>query len=212
MECFMRAVTKGCLTLILGFTLIVAMTPAVGSPQTVASEGPSQVTAPARTQVTSAVELPSVQEANCKKLALGGRGPLYEQCLSVRSILAVMSVEPRATAWADAIETSLQKWIESLEPDGFTFRNVECRLSWCVIEAGSTIGAGDRRGHDIVLDSAEARKLKIFQVENMFARDSDDANLWDVVVFFKRYCTSKRELFDGNGHLVPDYYTLGQKC
>jgi hypothetical protein len=108
------------------------------------------------------------------------------------------------------MENSLQKWVESLESDGFTFRNVECRLSWCVVEAGSTIGAGDRKGHNIVLELAEANKLKLFQVENLFSRD--DANTWDVLVFFKRYCTSTGEIFDSDGHLVPNFNTLGQKC
>jgi hypothetical protein len=208
----MRAVPKRCLTPILGFAFGVAMTVPVRFPQAIASEGPSQVIAPARTEATTTVELPPVQEANCKRLAAGGGGPLLEQCRRVRTILATMSLEPRSTAWADAMETSLQKWIESLEPDGFTFRNVECRLSWCVIEAGSTIGAGDRRGHDIVLELAEADKLKIFQVENLFARDPDDASAWDVLVFFKRYCKSPKEVFDGDGHLVPNFDTLGQKC
>jgi len=110
------------------------------------------------------------------------------------------------------MESFLQKWIESLQPDGFTFRNVECRLSWCVVEAGSTIGAGDRPGHDIILESAAADKKKIFQAENMFARDPDAGNVWDVLVFFKRYCNSPAEVFDGSGTLVPNFNTLGQKC
>jgi hypothetical protein len=209
-EWFMRAITR--VKLILGFAFGFAMTVAGLFPQAVASEGPSQVITPARTEVTSPVELPQVQQAKCKQLTVGGGGPLREQCLRVREILPVMSAEPRATVWADAMESFLRKWIESLGPDGFTFRNVECRLSWCVVESGSTVGAGDRRGHDIVLESAEAGKSKIFQVENLFARDPDDANAWDVIVFFKRYCRSPNEIFDGSSHLVSDFYTLGQKC
>jgi len=208
----MRAITKSFPTLIFGFTFGIAMPCALRFPQAVASERPSQVITAVRAEVTGPVGLPPAQEANCKKLAVGGRGPLHEQCLRVRTILAVMSAEPRTTDWAPAMETYLQKWIESLEPDGFTFRNVECRLSWCAVEAGSTVGAGDRRGHSIVLGLAEADKQKIFQVENLFARDPDAANGWDVVVFFKRYCSSTSELFDSEGHVVPDFYTLGQHC
>jgi len=203
----MRVATRSCLTLILGvgFGFVMPLLVAI------ASESPSQVS-PTRTESTSPVRLPPAQEAKCRQLAVGSRGPLHEQCLRVGKILAIMSVEPRETAWADAMESSLHKWIESLEPDGFTFRNAECRLSWCVVEVGSTVGAGDTRGHDIILESAEARKYKIFQAENMFARDPDGANVWDVLVFFKRYCTSTSEILDNDARLVPNFYTVGQTC
>jgi hypothetical protein len=152
-----------------------------------------------------------VQEANCKRA--GDRGIDHEQCLRAENILAVISAEPRAKAWADGMESFLRKWMENLGPDGFTFRNVQCRLSWCVVDAESTVGAGyGGRGHGIVLDTVEAGNNKIFQIENMFVRDPRDPTVWNVLVFFKRYCRSSSEVFDANDHLVPDLYTLGQKC
>jgi hypothetical protein len=175
-----------------------------------AAAGTAAVT-PVPAEVTGPIELPPVQEAHCKKVA-ASNGPEHQDCLRARHILALMSAEPKDKAWADGMESFLQEWIESLEPDGFSFRNVECRLSWCVVEAGSRIGAGDRRGHDIVLDSREAQKKKIFQFQNLFARDPDDPSAWDALVIFKRYCGSGSELFDDNNNLVPNFYTLGQTC
>jgi len=123
-----------------------------------------------------------------------------------------MSAEPRG-AWADGVESFLRQWMESLGPDGFTFRSTECRLSWCVVEAESTVGAGDRRGHDIVLDSSAAKKNRLFQFENMFAKEPGDPPVWHVFVLFKRYCDSVEEVFDSGGvGLVSDFYTLGQHC
>src|SRR5437773_283623 len=72
----------------------------------------------AAAKIVNPVELPPVQEANCKELAVGD--PLHEQCLRVRHILDLMSAEPRAE-WAAAVESSLRHWMESLGPDGFTF-------------------------------------------------------------------------------------------
>jgi hypothetical protein len=160
---------------------------------------------------TKPIELPAVQEANCKRLSADD--PVHGQCVRVRQILTLMSAEPRAAAWADGMESFLRRWMESLGPDGFTFHNVQCRLSWCVVEAESTVGAGeDRRGHNIVMDSAQAANKKLFQIENMFARKPDDATVWNVLVVFKRYCTSAGEVLDSDGHLVPNFDTLGQEC
>lgn len=209
MERITHPVAKSRLTVMLSFGLASAITLVMWFPRAFASEDPSQGSPSSAAQGARPVELPSVQEANCKKQAAGLQ---HEQCLRVSGILAAMSAERRQAAWADRMESFLRKWIETLEPDGFTFRNVECRLSWCVIEAGSTIGAGTDRGHSIVLDVDEADKRKIFQTENMFARDADGAGGWDVVVIFKRYCTSARELFDSDNNLAPNFYTLGQKC
>ena len=164
----------------------------------------------AATGVKKPIELPAVQEANCKRLSAGD--PVHEQCVRVRHILSVMSAEPRA-AWADGMESFLRRWMESLGPDRFTFRTAQCRLSWCVVEAESTVGAGeDRRGHNIVLDSAQAADKKIFQVENLFARKPDVPAVWTVLVVFKRYCASTNEAVDGDGHLTPNFDTLGQEC
>ncbi|MBV8403077.1 MAG: hypothetical protein JO203_02700 [Gammaproteobacteria bacterium] len=161
--------------------------------------------------MTSPIELPPVQAAHCKKIEASS-GPEQQNCIRAAQILALMSAETRDAIWADAMESFLQHWIESLEPDGFTFRNVECRKSWCIVEAGSTIGAGDRQGHDIVLDLREAQKKKIFELQALFAPDLDNPSAWDALVIFKRYCGSGSELFDGNNHLAPNFYTLGQTC
>lgn len=209
MERIQHSVVKSRLTVMLSFGLAFAMTLVMWFPRAIASEDHSQGSPSTAVQGARPVELPSVQEANCKELAAGH---LHELCVSVRSILAAMSAERRQAAWADKMESFLRKWIETLEPDGFTLRNVECRLSWCVVEAGSTIGAGSDRGHDIVLDVYQADKRKIFQTENLFAPDADGAGGWDVLVIFKRYCTSGNELFDSDNHLVPNIYTVGQQC
>jgi hypothetical protein len=211
MEPFTRSNNFRGLRTILFYLFSFLLMTAVLLPPAVAFEDNSRVSTSEVEKITDPVELPLVQQDNCKRL-VAARGPLNDQCLRVSKILAVMSAEPRATAWANATETVLQKWIGSLAPDGFTFRNVECRLSWCLVEAGSTIGAGDRRGHDVILESAETDKVKIFQAENLFVRDPDDASAWDVVILFKRYCTSPSEIFDGHGGLASDFYTLGQHC
>ena len=205
MGCITRIVTQGYLRLTLGIAFVFAMTLSARLPQAAASEDLSRANAP-----TTVVELPPVQQANCKRFA--NDDLIHDKCLRVKKILQVMSGEPRATAWADKMESFLTQWIESLEPDGFTFRNVECRLSWCIVEAGSTVGAGDRKGHGIVMATATAKENRIFQLENLFARDPDDAGIWDVVVIFKRYCTSTSELFGDDAHLTPDLYAVGQKC
>jgi len=175
----------------------------------VVAAGTADVT-PVSAGITSPIELPPVQAARCKEIA-ASKGPEHEDCVRAAQILALMSAESRDVRWADAIEPFLRKWIESLQPDEFTFRKVECRRSWCLLEVGSTIAAGDRPGHSLILATHEAQKRKIFQLQTLFAHDFDDQSVWDALVIFKRYC-SESELFDGNGHLAPDFYTLGQTC
>jgi len=199
-----RTAVNSCLRRTRSIAFALSMSLAVWHPQAVASEDSAAAVGP-----TTAVGLPPAQEANCKRLT---SGPLHDQCLTAASILAVMSGERRSAAWADGMELVLRKWIESRSPHGYTLRNVECRLSWCVVEAGYTVAAGDLPGQGLVLDSAVADKNKIFKLQTMFARDPDDANVQDVVVFFKRYCQSVSELLDGDAHLVPNYMTLGQTC
>jgi hypothetical protein len=199
--------TNSCATLIfglaLGFTILM-----MGFSGAIASEDPSPVSSPG---VTGPIELSPALAARCKGIA-GSNVPEHQDCVRASHILALMSAELRDAAWAGEMESFLEKWIESLETDGFTFRNVECRKSWCVVEVGSTIGAGDRRGHDLVLDGSEAQKRRIFQALSLFAHDLDDPSIWDAQVLFKRYCGSPKELFDGNDHLAPDFNSLGQTC
>jgi hypothetical protein len=94
---------------------------------------------------THTLSLPGLQEAYCRRSDSRKNGIAFEQCQRVRSILAIMSAEPRA-AWADSMEDFLKKWVKSLE-HGFTLKSVECRLSWCFVEAGSVVGAGTVPGH-----------------------------------------------------------------
>lgn len=199
----MCTATKSPLTIGLSLPLGFAMTLLMWLPQATASE---------RGPVTNQVDLPPAQEAYCRKVAPSGGIP-HGECLKARGILAVMSAERRDSVWADKIESTLQKWAKSLDSSEFTFRNVECRLSLCVVEIGSTVGAGyGGEGHSLVM--AEQHKNKIFHFMALFAPDLDDPNAWDVLIFVKRYCKSPKELFDPNdyGHLARDFYTQGQKC
>jgi len=182
---------------------------AVELPQAFAAEESSKVvTAPPRVGIANAVGLPAAQDENCRR---SKDRIVREGCARVRSILAIMSAEPRA-AWADKTEAFLRDWMERLGPDGFTFRRVECRLSWCVLESESTVGAGSGSGHDMVMPSAEAARNKLFQVENTFAPKPDDPSVSDVLIFFKRYCKSVSEALDSDNKLAPNFYTLGETC
>jgi len=209
MDIFKRAQSSSCLMIIVCVLSAFVMKPRVVHSQAIAAEGASQVVPESRVDQKNVLKLPTMQEANCKRLEVKKTGPLYEQCQRVRQILAIMSAEPRA-AWANSLEEFLQKWVQSLEY-GFTFRSVGCRLSWCFVEAGSTVGAGDIPNHDTVLDLHQAKKMKLYQTETMFAPDAVGSNVSDVLILFKRYCGSRSELFDGDS-MASDFYTLGQTC
>jgi hypothetical protein len=183
-----------------GLVLGVAMILAMEFPEASASES-SVSTA----EVTSPIELGPSQKARCKRTAPNDQVP-YEKCISAARVLALMSAEPRNKAWADKMESDLSEWIESLASKGFTSRNVECRLSWCIVEVGST------QGHLLEMSLRDQQKRKLFDRLDLFAPDVDDPNADDIVIIFKRYCKSTREIFDGDGHLVPDFDTVGQKC
>lgn len=118
-----------------------------------------------------------------------------------------MSAEPRDGVWADTIESDLHKWVESLASDGFTLRDIECRSSWCVLEVGST------QGGLIEMEPRDARKMKLFDpIDDLVVPDSDNPNIQDQMIFYKRFCKSTRELLDDNGHLLPNFYTVDRGC
>jgi hypothetical protein len=117
-----------------------------------------------------------------------------------------MSPESRDVAWADRMEFDLSKWVESVKSEGIAPRDLECGLSWCIVEVVST------QGRIPEMLPHEQRKRKIFQMPSVFAPDIDDPTVTDFLMIFKRYCRSIGELLEGDGHLVPTFATVGQKC
>jgi hypothetical protein len=145
------------------------------------------------------------QEANCKRTAPSD-GVRHGDCVEAMRILALMTAEPRDKVWADRMGSDLSDWVESLASKGITPRNVECRLSWCIVEVGSA------EGDLFEMSPQKGQKMKIFDRLVLYAPDVDDPKITDVLQFFKRYCKSLKEVFDGDSHLVPNFDTLGQKC
>lgn len=174
--------------------------------ETSASETPSSTGSHlAAAGSTSPIELDASQEARCKHTTPDDRIN-YEECAWATRALALVSSEPKDKMWAYEMESDLREWVGSLTSDGFILRNVECRLSWCIVEVGSK----QRR---ILHTSAQnARKWKLFELRDLFAPDIDNPSVLDQLIFYKRYCVSEGELFDGNGHLVPNFVAVGKKC
>jgi hypothetical protein len=105
------------------------------------------------------------------------------------------------------MESDLSKWVESLASEGVAPRDLECRLSWCIVELASST-----QGYIPEMAPREERKRKVFQMPSVFAPDIDDPKVTDVLMIYKRYCNSLGEVLDGNGHLVHNFDTVGQKC
>jgi hypothetical protein len=145
-------------------------------------------------------------EAYCKR-AVESKGYPHENCVRVKYILALMSAEPRDNVWADRMESDLRKLVDAAASEGFAPRDLECRLSWCIMEVVSTQGLIPKIPS---LDQQE--KMKIFETPKVFAPDIDDPNVTDVLMIYKRYCKSMGELFDGNGNLAPNFATVGTDC
>lgn len=59
-------------------------------------------------------------------------------CPEVYKKLSQLVQEPRDNAWASQTETNIQGQIESLGPDKYVIRNLECRTSVCAVEVSST--------------------------------------------------------------------------
>jgi hypothetical protein len=105
------------------------------------------------------------------------------------------------------MESDLMKWVDSAASEGVGPRDVECRLSWCIVEVASP------QGHIPEIPPHEQQeKMKIFKRPSVFAPDIDDPNVTDILMIYKRYCKSMGELFDGDGHLVPNFATVGTHC
>jgi len=75
-----------------------------------------------------------------------------------------------------------------------------------MVEVGST------EGNLPEMASGDEHQWKLFQAVFLFAPDVDDRNVGDVVLFYKRYCKSVMEVLDPEGHLRPNFYSVGQKC
>lgn len=187
---------------VLGFAMTLAMTFQEASASESSASTGSHV---ASTGEISSIELGPSQEARCKRTIQDDRLD-FESCASAKRILALMRAEPRDKVWADKMESDLSEWVESHTSEGFTLRNVECRLSWCIVEVGSA----QKRILEMHLRNQSTRKL--FDRLDLFAPDVDDPNVQDQLIIYKRYCDSVSEILDGNGHLVPNFYTVGQKC
>jgi hypothetical protein len=189
-----------------GLTLGFAMTLATKLPQANAAENPvSTASHFASSGVISPIELGPSQKERCKRTAPNDKVP-YENCVLAGHYLALMNGEPRDKVWADKMESDLSDWVQSLVSEGITSRNVECRLSWCIVEVGST------QGHLPEMGARDQQKRKLFETQFLYAPDVDDPNVGDMVIIFKRYCKSSKELLEPDGRVVPDFDTMGQKC
>ena len=186
--------------LALGFTATLAMK----LPPANASENPAltgnRLTS---TAILSPIGLSPSQDTVCKRTAQSASD--HSDCNEAIHVLALMSAERRGNPWADRMESFLSKWVESLSSEGMTPRDIECRLSWCIVELGSARGQ---------LAKPAPSQEKIFSFLHLYAPDLDDPNQQDILLIFKRYCKSYKELFDGSndGHLAPDFDTVGTTC
>lgn len=188
------------------FVLVFATNLATKCPEACATERP----APTRSHLASAgstrpVELGPSLEAWCKRTT---DGIDYQLCGSARDIVALMNAEPRDNTWADETESNIAAWIRAQSSEGIALRNVQCRSSFCIAEVGSS------QGRILEASTADERKWKLFGFQRLFAPDVDDPNVQDQLIFYKRYCRSEGELFDGDneGHLAPNFFTEDQKC
>jgi hypothetical protein len=125
---------------------------------------------------------------------------------AARFLLSI-NAEPRDKEWAGKMEANLNEWVESLASQGITSRDVECRLSWCLVEVGST--EGNLPDWDLV----RASQWKVFNILFLSAPDIDDPKVGEMVIFLKRYCKSvSGEILDQDGHLLPNAETAGHRC
>jgi len=151
------------------------------------------------------IEVGPSQTAHCKRLTPKD-GISYRNCVTASHLLTAMNAEPRDTVWADKMESDLNDWLESLATEGLISRNIECRLSWCMVEVGS----GDGRIAD--LSYLFKHNWKLLERLSMFAPDIDNPNAGDEVLIFKRFCTNVGELLDSSGHVLPGVDAAGKGC
>lgn len=186
------------------FVLVFATHLAAKCSEASAAERPAPTRShPASAGSATPVELGPSVEAWCKRT---NDGIEYQLCESARDIVALMNAEPRDNAWADNTESDIAAWIQAQSSKRLTLRNVQCRSSFCIAEVGSPHGSA------LEPRIADQRKWRLFGFQSLFAPDVDDPNVQDQLIFYKRYCRSEGELFDGEGHLVPNFFTEDQKC
>jgi hypothetical protein len=202
----MYTVVKRVLLISAVLVLVFAMTLATRSPETSASESSALTGGHVDSErLTGAIGLGPSQEDRCKHTPPDDRIH-YEECASAKYLLTLMSAERRDNVWADQMESELRKWIDSLASEGFISKRVECRLSWCVVEVGST------QSRVLEMDLRVAQKRKLFDLKDLFAPDIDDPSIQDQLIIYKRYCNSVKEVLDPNSHVVRTIPTVGQGC
>ena len=183
---------------------------AVSASETVASDGTTSAPDDSSLKpTTNIVELSLYQQTHCKRKSAGSVDG--KECAKARSIVDMMNHERRDTAWAGGVEESLRDWIDSLASVGISQREVQCRLSWCLIELGATEAQWEEQDPKLA-DIDLRKKLKLFQYLFLYAPDVDDASMADITIIYKRYCESVAEVLDSEGHVFPDFYTAGQHC
>jgi hypothetical protein len=189
-----------------GIVFVLAMAMAMKLPVAIASEdAPPKASHSVPAEVAAPIELSPSQKARCARTPAADAVHNHD-CNLGKDLLGLMNGERRDKLWADKTETGLSQWIESLASKGITSRNVECRLSWCMVEVGST------EGHLPKMEVSDAYKWKLFETLFLSAPDVDDSNVSDMTIIFKRYCKSINEILDSESHVVPGFYTVGQKC
>ena len=151
------------------------------------------------------IELGPSLEARCRRTTPGDHID-YHECALAKGVVALMNAERRDKAWAARTEANLSESIESRASEGFTLRSVRCRSSFCIVEVGST------QSRILETRPDDQRKWKLFEFRDLFAPDVNDSGIQVQVILYKRYCRSVGELLDGNGHMVPKFYTKDQKC
>ena len=202
----MNILSEKVLGIAVGLTLGLVSTFATKYPEARASETSDSMprhSAPA--ELTSSIELGPSQRARCNSAAPNDQSGI-ENCAAAGRLLALMNAESRDKVWANKMEADLTRWSESFASKGVTLRNVECRLSWCMVEVAS----GEER--PFLMRARDERKWNVFHMLSLFAPDIDDPKVLDTVMILKRYCKSIEEILDYQGHVIPNFNAAGKKC
>jgi len=115
--------------------------------------------------MSRSIDLPPAQATWCKSSGLDASQ--RDGCVTAMRVLRLMSDEPRDKKWADAMEAYLQSAVNSLDSTRVTSRNIQCRLSWCVVEVGAT--GGPTAVSALLLNAVQARSIKLFERTILFA-------------------------------------------
>ena len=155
-------------------------------------------------KVADPIELGPSARAYCSRQRSSDKQ--YSDCVNASRLMGLMNSETRDKKWADRMEADLSDWVESSASKGITSREIECRLSWCLVEVGSS------RGELLEMDFPDQNKKRIFRRLALYAPDVDDQNIVDVVFIFQRFCRSPMEIIDRFGKLQPDADAAGTRC